>query len=203
MRRTASLVTSSLLLLAGATLAVAQDPFSNAKAKAQKAAAASNAHTAAEQNVEPQAKTVAPVTVPPTARGGRQTPSGVQRPGSRLDVATADIASAAPTIMREVYVYPHDGRRDPFISLLTTTELRPALSDLRLTTILFDQSGNRSVAILRDLATNAQYRVSSGSTLGRMRVSAIRVKSVVFTIDEFGTTRQDSLVLGDSTKVRK
>jgi len=31
---------------------------------------------------------------------------------------------------------------------------------------------------------------------------AIRLKTVVFTIDEFGTTRQDSLVLGDSTKVR-
>jgi hypothetical protein len=35
-----------------------------------------------------------------------------------------------------------------------------------------------------------------------MRVSAIRQKSILFTIDEFGTTRQDSLVLGDSTKVR-
>jgi len=35
-----------------------------------------------------------------------------------------------------------------------------------------------------------------------MRVSAIRQKTVLFTIDEFGTTRQDSLVLGDSTKVR-
>jgi hypothetical protein len=36
-----------------------------------------------------------------------------------------------------------------------------------------------------------------------MRVSTIRNKTVVFTIEEFGTTRQDSLVLGDSTKVRR
>jgi hypothetical protein len=126
------------------------------------------------------------------------------RPGSKLDVAppAADTASSAPTIMREVFVYSRDGRRDPFVSLLTTKELRPAISDLRLTTIAFDPGGAHSLAILRDLGTNAQYRVTEGSTLGRMHVSAIRQKAVVFTIDEFGTTRRDSLVLGDSTKVR-
>ena len=47
-----------------------------------------------------------------------------------------------------------------------------------------------------------QYRVFVGSTLGRMRVSTIRMKAVIFTIDEFGTTRQDSLFLGDSTRTR-
>jgi hypothetical protein len=36
-----------------------------------------------------------------------------------------------------------------------------------------------------------------------MRVSSIRLKSIVFTIDEFGATRQDSLILGDTTQVRK
>ena len=36
-----------------------------------------------------------------------------------------------------------------------------------------------------------------------MRVSSIRNKTVVFTIEEFGTTRQDSLVLGDTTKARR
>ena len=63
--------------------------------------------------------------------------------------------------------------------------------------------GGHSVATLRDLATNAQYRV-----VRRRRRSAacasppFALKTVVFTIDEFGTTRQDSLVLGDSTKAR-
>ena len=49
------------------------------------------------------------------------------------------------------------------------------------------------------MTNNAQYRVSVGSVLGRMRVSAIRTETVVFTIEEFGTTRRDSLVLRDST----
>ena len=77
------------------------------------------------------------------------------------------------------------------------------MSDLRLTGILFDQGGGHSVATLRDVTTDQQYRVSLGSQLGRMRVSSIRLKSIVFTIDEFGATRQDSLILGDTTQVRK
>jgi hypothetical protein len=131
-------------------------------------------------------------------------PAVSARPGSKLDIAkpTGDTVSSAPVVMREVFAYSRDGRRDPFVSLLTTNELRPAISDLRLTTIAFDPGGAHSLAILRDIGTNAQYRVTEGSALGRMHVSAIRPKTVVFTIDEFGTTRRDSLMLGDSTKVR-
>ena len=105
-------------------------------------------------------------------------------------------------IMREVFVYDAAGRRDPFVSLLTTSELRPALSDLRLTGILYDMSGKRPVATLRDITDNTQYTVTTGTALGRMRVAVIRPKTVVFSIDEFGASRLDSLVLGDSTKVR-
>ncbi len=143
-----------------------------------------------------------PAAPKPQAKAAK--PAAPSRPGSKLDVASppVDTASPPPSIMREVFAYSRDGRRDPFVSLLTTNELRPAISDLRLTSILYDPRGGHSLAILRDLGTNAQYRVTEGSPLGRMRVSAIRVKTVVFTIDEFGTTRRDSLMLGDSTKVR-
>jgi hypothetical protein len=126
----------------------------------------------------------------------------VERPVTKLDIAGVDTAGTPPVILRESYAFAKDGRRDPFVSLLTTNELRPTMSDLRLTGIVFAEGEGRSVATLRDVASNASYRVSAGSTLGRMRVSAIRQKVVLFTIDEFGTTRQDSLVLGDSTKVR-
>jgi hypothetical protein len=127
----------------------------------------------------------------------------VERPGAKLAVPAADTSGPPPTIMRELYVYAADGRRDPFVSLLTTGELRPTISDLRVTGIIVDQSpARRSVATLRDLVTNAQYRIVLGSKLGRMTVTAIRPKVILFTIDEFGTTRQDSLVMGDTTKVR-
>ncbi len=55
---------------------------------------------------------------------------------------------------------------------------------------------------MRDVQTNAQYRVTSGQTIGRMRVAQIKPRAVLFTIDEFGVSRTDSLFLVDSTKVR-
>jgi len=55
---------------------------------------------------------------------------------------------------------------------------------------------------MRDILTNAQYRVNAGMTLGRMRVAQIKPRAVIFTIDEFGINRLDSLVLVDSSKVR-
>ena len=188
-------------LLAGAGVMQAQVPGAAAKAAAKSAVAATNAHIEAEQNVDqqkPAAKPAASKAAAPKAAA----PKTVERPITKLDIAGVDTAGTPPVILRESYAFAKDGRRDPFVSLLTTNELRPTMSDLRLTGIVFAEGEGRSVATLRDVATNASYRVSPGSTLGRMRVSAIRQKTVLFTIDEFGTTRQDSLVLGDSTKVR-
>jgi len=188
-------------LLAGAGVMQAQVPGAAAKAAAKSAVAATNAHIEAEQNVDqqkPAAKPAASKAAAPKAAA----PKTVERPITKLDIAGVDTAGTPPVILRESYAFAKDGRRDPFVSLLTTNELRPTMSDLRLTGIVFAEGEGRSIATLRDIATNASYRVFTGSTLGRMRVSSIRTKTIVFTIDEFGTTRQDSLVLGDSTKVR-
>ena len=103
---------------------------------------------------------------------------------------------------REVYDYNGAGRRDPFISLLTTSDLKPLLTDLRLVGVLTDIAGSNSVAILRDVTSKEQYRVKVGQTLGRMRVTRIEPKSVVFTIEEFGFSRQEILVMGDSTQAK-
>jgi hypothetical protein len=219
------LIASAALTLAAAAAVPAQMPGAAAKAAAQKAVAATNAQIEAEQaptrEQTPQTKTPATPTKTQTAPQKKQAPtktapakSVASKPtsqkgstsaaGKKGAVATpaADTAGPPPTIWRESFVYEADHRRDPFNSLLTTNELRPTLSDLKITGILFDPAGRRSFATLRDLVTNAQYRVTNGSTLGRMRVAAIRTRIVVFTIDEFGTTRQDSLVFGDTTKAR-
>jgi len=188
-------------LLAGAGVMQAQVPGAAAKAAAKSAVAATNAHIEAEQNVDqqkPAAKPAASKAAAPKAAA----PKTVERPITKLDIAGVDTAGTPPVILRESYAFAKEGRRDPFVSLLTTNELRPTMSDLRLTGIVFAEGEGRSIATLRDIATNASYRVFTGSTLGRMRVSSIRTKTIVFTIDEFGTTRQDSLILGDSTKAR-
>jgi hypothetical protein len=170
------------------------------KRAAQAAVNATNAHIAAEtgQPVASSANTSAPVS------GPGSTPSGaLPAPSGALPVvASAALTPAATGVTREVYGYNAVGRRDPFYSLILTDDLRPLLQDLRLVGILYEQSGRHAVAIMRDVQTNAQYRVANGGTLGRMRVSQIRPRAVLFTIDEFGLSRQDSLVWSDTTKVR-
>jgi hypothetical protein len=111
----------------------------------------------------------------------------------------------APKVLinREVFQYEGSGRRDPFISLLTTSDLRPLLTDLKLVAVAYDPRGQNSVAVLRDITSKDQYRVRVGQTIGRMRVAAIQEKAVIFTIEEFGYSRQEILpFVVDSTKMR-
>jgi hypothetical protein len=167
------------------------------KRAAQRAAAATNANIA-EQTGQALPSRGAPAAPAPAPRSG---------PGSVPAVPSAGLpalpaAGGVPPVTREVFMYSADGRRDPFYSLILTEDLRPLLSDLKLVGILYEASGKRSVAIMRDLQTNAQYRVAAGQTLGRMRVMQIKQKGVIFSIDEFGLSRQDSLVLTDTIKVR-
>ncbi len=107
-------------------------------------------------------------------------------------------------IVREVFQYDGDGRRDPFVSLLTTSDLRPLLTDLKLVAVAYDPRGQNSVAVLRDVTSKTQYKVKVGQTLGRMRVAAIQEKAVIFTIEEFGYSRQELLPMQppDSSKMR-
>ena len=134
------------------------------------------------------------------------------RPSTTVEAApdTSKRASFGPqspkpdvSISREVYGYDPAGRRDPFVSLLQTDDLRPFLSDLLLVGVTWDRSGRNSVAQLRDVKTKEQYRARVGHLVGRMRVSSIDKKQVVFTIEEFGFSRQETLILGDTSKVRK
>ena len=133
------------------------------------------------------ARAASRATAAPTAPA----PSPVSERGGKAEIA----------LMRESFTYSADGRRDPFVSLLTSGELRPMLSDLKLVTVIYDPTG-RSVAVLRDLTTKEQYRVKVGQTLGRMRVAQIQPRSVTFTLEELGFSRQEVLALNDTTQAR-
>jgi hypothetical protein len=119
---------------------------------------------------------------------------------------TAGVPAAADSgkqlITRETYNYGGVGRRDPFVSLMNTEELRPLYNDLKLVAVAYDPSGRNSVAVLRDVTSKLQYRVKVGQEIGRMRVASIGPKSVVFGIEEFGYSRQETLAMSDSTTVR-
>ena len=124
------------------------------------------------------------------------TPAGVKPVPTRPTVSRNNV-----TIEREAFNYAKEGRRDPFVSLMTSSELRPMISDLRLSVVVYDAEGD-SRAVLRDINTNEQYKVRVGQQLGRMRVARIAPKAVTFTILEFGESRQETLALNDSTTAR-
>lgn len=200
----------TLALLAAPAVALAQSAPNIMKPKqaAARAVAATNAQIAANSTLpaEPADSTGSQAARPRGPSRPVERPAAVDSASGSTNVSSA--TSPAPTraagFERETFSYQRSGRRDPFVSLMNTTELRPYVSDLRLVAVAFDEKGRNSVAVLRDLGTKEQYRVRVGQSLGRMHVASIAPKAVVFTIEEFGYSRQETLALGDSnTGVKK
>jgi hypothetical protein len=105
------------------------------------------------------------------------------------------------TIYREAFAYNAGGRRDPFVSLMLSGELRPIITDLVLTGVIYDDNGGRrSIGILVDVSTGETYRVRAGQTLARMRVTSIQKESISFSIDEFGLSRSETLIIDKTRK---
>jgi len=190
--------------------------INKAKEAATRSVEATNRHTAAEtadQSPQPiRQPAPQPAATTLASAGSVKTVAAVPEktgPGTAKQSKIAVPAgTASPTeskseisLVRETFNYTADGRRDPFMSLMKTGELRPAVSDLKLSTVIYDPAG-RSVAILRDITTKEQYRVKVGQTLGRMRVASIQPKSVTFTVIAIGTTFQEVLALNDTTRAR-
>ena len=192
---------------------------SGIKQTTNRAVAKTNAHTLAMTNVDSAANAAkAPASKPGRAPNGAST--AARRPvESPIDTARARgvramaaRSSTAPGIemdtagkvvlRREVFAYEQSGRRDPFVTLMTVGELRPMISDLAISGILIDPTGRNSVAVLRDVSSKEQYRVKLGQQLGRMRVARITQKSVTFTIEEFGYSRQQELAMDETNQAR-
>jgi hypothetical protein len=93
---------------------------------------------------------------------------------------------------REVFVFPTDNRRNPFVSLLETDDAGPQFENLDLVGIIFGGS-HGSVATLIDRATEKRYRVRRGDSAGNARVVEIRPDAVVFQVTQFGVTRSETL----------
>lgn len=123
-----------------------------------------------------------------------QTPPGTAPAagvGQALD--TVGPTAAQTELMREVFSYRGSGR-DPFLSLLNSSDIRPLIEDLRVTSIAYDpRYPAASVAVLRDTIANQAYSVRVGDELGRLRVAEILPGEVVMIITEFGSERQETL----------
>lgn len=184
---------------------VVQKPVNGVNGAPSKSAPApASGASASAASSKSAAKTTPAATTPAPANAAAAKAPVVTKDTAKKSVSkdTTKKANQAPEVAfsREVFTYEGEGRRDPFLSLLSSGDLRPAYNDLKLVAVAYDPTGRKSVAVMRDVSSNDQYRVRVGQTLGRMRVAQIHPKSVTFTIDEFGYSRQEILALGDSTQ---
>ncbi len=111
----------------------------------------------------------------------------------QMKVDESLIPAPGTPIERETYAF-NGGSRDPFASVLEGGNAGPELADLDLVAVYYqERNPSGSVAVLRDRLSGKRYNVREGERLGRMRVSDIRQKDVTFTIDDYGTERQQTL----------
>ncbi|MEK6769223.1 MAG: hypothetical protein AABY85_09580 [Gemmatimonadota bacterium] len=106
----------------------------------------------------------------------------------------AQAESSRVEYQREVFNF-QGGTRDPFLTLITSSEVRPTLRELRLVSILFDSRYGNSVAVVREEGNPRPHRLRRGDQIGRLRVIQIRRYEVVFQVEEFGFERQEVLSL--------
>jgi hypothetical protein len=176
-------------------------PAPQTKAPAPQTKAAPPAQTKAAP--PPQQKGVPVVQQKTTTTTTKSTTQ--QKAGSRPDTSTGAVSQAGGrrnqvAIYRESFTYSEGGRRDPFLSLMLSGELRPVFTDLTLTGVVHDSDPRKSIAMLIDVSTGESYRVRVGQPLGRMRVQRIGLENITFSIDEFGLSRTETLVIDRSKK---
>jgi hypothetical protein len=77
----------------------------------------------------------------------------------------------------------------------------PELPDLILVAIYYDtRNPGASVVVMREKVGGRKFSLRPGDRLGRLRVTEVRPKDVVFTIDDFGTERQETVSLRKENK---
>lgn len=160
----------------------------------RKARAAQPAPAAQTAQAAPVAETTA----------GATTPAKADAPltNHAADSLAADRAAAdtlgrprETDVVRETFAYG-GGTRDPFASLLKTKSTGPEFADLQLVGVYENLAdASQSVAIVREKSSSKRHKLRTGDRLGRLRVTAIHSKDVVFTVQDFGYERQESLSL--------
>jgi len=197
-----------MVALAAASVASAQLPPSIKKPieQARKNVNATNAQTAqvnqgAPTATKPSAPAAASAQMAAKAPAKQATavttapaPSSKAPPASALATKASSRDSSKVTFEREVFTYvPREV--DPFASPMETGAIRPLVSDLKLTGIIYDATGRNSVAVMRDQSTQLQYRAKVGQVLGRAKMTQIKPQEVILTIEEYGFSRQETLKL--------
>jgi hypothetical protein len=114
------------------------------------------------------------------------------------EAAMADSVQRAREIdvLRETFAYA-GGTRDPFNSLINQGKNGPEIGDLDLVGVYLDlRTPSNNVVVLREKrADGKRHKMRVGDQLGRSRLTQIRARDAVFTIQDFGFDRQETLSL--------
>ncbi|MBA3258770.1 MAG: hypothetical protein H0T68_04805 [Gemmatimonadales bacterium] len=113
------------------------------------------------------------------------------------DGALADSLRKAREIevMRETFAYT-GSTRDPFNSLINMASAGPEIGDLEVVGIYQDlRSASNSIVVLREKVSLKRHKLRVGDQVGRARLVQIRPRDAVFTIQDFGYERQETLSL--------
>ena len=129
-------------------------------------------------------------------------PAGMSSAADSLDqdaeAALADSVQRAREIdvLRETFAYA-GGTRDPFNSLINQGKNGPEIGDLDLVGVYLDlRTPSNNVVVLREKrADGKRHKMRVGDQLGRSRLTQIRARDAVFTIQDFGFDRQETLSL--------
>ena len=98
-------------------------------------------------------------------------------------------------VMRETFAYG-GGIRDPFASLINMTSAGPEIGDLDLVGVYQDLgTRSNSVIVVREKVSSKRHKLRVGDQVGRARLIQIRPRDAVFTVQDFGYERQETLSL--------
>lgn len=114
---------------------------------------------------------------------------------SMLQAIDTLAAAGERPLLRESFSYSGSSR-DPFRSMITTTVSGPALTDLVLTAVLYDERNSRnSVAIFRENGSNRRHTVHPGERIGRLYVSGMTRVTATLRLDDYGNVREQTYSL--------
>jgi hypothetical protein len=188
---------SSQVQTACGQVSTAPQPSLAANAGAKGATVSDSMKQPAQPTIKAEAPAVAPAAPPAATMAtapAAQADSGAAR---TQDPAYADSVQKAKEMemTRETFAYS-GAARDPFSSLLNMAKDGPELADLQLVGIYQNlQTPSASVAVFREKDGGKRHKLRAGDQLGRSRLVQIRDRDVVFTIEDFGFERQETLSL--------
>ncbi|MBX6362825.1 MAG: hypothetical protein IRZ00_03060 [Gemmatimonadetes bacterium] len=124
-------------------------------------------------------------------------PAGAAAAAAQTPASKKPLPHKEPTLVfdREVFSYPAEGRRDPYTSVVGRADGGPRFENLSLRGIIYAPATGQSLVLLADTVAKKAYRARRGDVVGNARVLDVGPTRVLFSVDNYGVVRQETLEL--------